>query len=1007
MKKFLSLLALVITAVLLFGVCIAHAESDVGIIDVVDAGITDVVDAGIGTAAYYDASPQSSDKGIGEAVTVKKTKNKKIDFEINDETIMIAYILNGEDFDIDELEHEGEAGYGKLRITLRDAANQSVKNVRFSIFTDNEYGKNSNIGSITTNERGIAVTMLPAGDYYISQPALPSGYIWPQEAESQCWRRFTISEDRVTRINETCISTAKGRVRVTATDQNGDPVEGAIFTITTEYSSVYYAEDTTPVNRKEGDLEYISSDGNGGLIDDKPTNIISKTIKSNSKGIATADLPAGVYRIKVSGVPAGCSVSSIYTTSGGSSSSYSELPSSHMPKTYEEYAEESKSSGGAGKSYFSSDGAVSSFFEDSSWLSGGHQGISSAVSASFGVDSNTFVVSERKASYVDVEFIRSDEPLGSLCIILRDQNGNGVSHGVYSIYNYSMSYTVVDGSLKATDRSPGFYALSVATDDNGYSITALPEGDYVIYEESADLPNGYKPGTLVNAFGDNYSISIARSTPFSISVGKTTTLNLNCVHEEKGSLSVHLVDQNGDNVPSATYYVERYASSQYGHLGTEVVCSINIKNGYGSADKLEPGTYFINETSAKLPGGYEPGSYANGFISVSRSGIPCSVKDGETTSVTVTCHKVDSSPIDPDSDPDEQEGNGRVAITCFDQDGNRVAGVKYTVLKWESSVYGLLSEHHVTTISTNDNGEGISGLIPAGSYQIHVGNAVYPDGYVGGEMDANGFVTVEGETRFAVNSNEITHICLRCVNFSKKGNVKIKLLDENGNGVSGATFYISQWESSKYGLLRRNLVTTAITNHDGIAYATLPEGTYDLTEPKIPGKYRYGKLDSNGLISVHDMQFTVNTGKTAEVTTYCVYDLGVKTLDDYTGYDIYIKSSETKVIDDLDIIQSTGSHRYDGEIMDYAGEQVYTTVAANVYGRFDVLDYSPDKQLEDAGFRWMDFNGISAYWKKMVNGSYVYANVICPKYFFLRDENGKASDQLYGISSFGHKLPQD
>lgn len=983
MKKFLSVFALVITTVLLFGICLAHAEAP--------------AESGIGTAAYYDAS-QYSKKGIGDSAV--KTKKKKIDFDLDDETIMIAYILNGEDFDIDELEHEGESGYGKLRIMLRDADNKGVKNVRFSIYTDNEYGKNSNIGSIITNDRGIAVIMLPVGEYYISQPALPSGYAWPNQKDTQKWHGFSIKDGLVTRINETCYSTVQGRLRVTATDQNGDPVEGAVFTITSEYSH-------TSFNNNEDVLEHISIDGNGSVINDKPNNITTRTIKSNSKGIATSDLPAGVYRIKVSGIPAGCSVSHIYTTSGSVSSYYDDsgLPSVYMPNTFESYSEE-KDSSSAGSSYFSSAGYISSFIEDSSWLSG-EQDISTAVSVSSGVDNNIFVISEKKTSYVDVEFIRSDEPVGSLCITLKDQDGNGVSNAVYKINSYSNLYKVVDGSLQETGKAPGYYASSVATDENGMSITALPEGNYVIFEESADLPDGYKPGTLEHLKGSRDSVFVAKSTSFTITAGKPTYLNLNCVHvKEEGSLTVHLIDQNGDDVPNGTYYLERYTSSSYGHIGYDVVCSINISNGYGTVVDLEPAYYFINEVSAILPEGYEPGTYSNGFVSISRNGIPCTIKDGESTFVTVNCHKLVSSSTDPDNDPEETNGNGRVAITCLDQDGNRVAGVKYTVLQWNSSVYGLLSEHHITTVTTNTNGEGLSCLIPAGEYQVHVIDAVYPEGYVGGTMSSGGLINTEGESRFSVNPNETTHIYLYCVNNNKKGNVRIKLLDENGNGVSGATFYISKWESSKYGHLGRVLVATANTNHDGVAYATLPEGTYDLTEPTIPGKYRYGKLESNGLISVHNMQFTVNTGKTSDVTTYCVYDLGVKTLDDYTGYDIYIKSVGAKTIDDINIIQASGSHRHDGEIMNYTGEQIYTTVASNVYGVFDVLDYTPDKQLEDAGFKWKEVCGISAYWKQLSDGSYVYANVICPKYFFLKEENGEVREQLYGINSFGHKLPQ-
>lgn len=883
---------------------------------------------------------------------------------------------------------------GAVKFTLRDNYKNPVAGAKFYVYimdTDTSYQGKSSVKIIKTNTDGIAMAQLPVGKYYIPQlkESLPKGYEWNGSCSSVYWKTFEVKKDKTVSMSATCVikknpadqvpEKQKGTLQITLLDKKGNPVKGAKFTV--KYNGV-------------------------DVSNNNASTLFNVDVVTDSNGIAKCTLPEGPYHI--------------------------DRKDNSLPVGY-------------------------------SWVKTG-------VQTDTKLNWKEFKIQKGKTTKVSaVCYCLDESDRGIIKLVIKDQYGVGVPNATYLVSHYEVSGTSMNmGEFR-----------DLKTNKNGIAVARnVPVGSYNLNERAKELPEGYEIQV------------IAKSHPFNVKKNKTTKIELNNVintkaNKGKGKLVFALTDTTDRNkvVPVANAVITVYENPVNEPFKLGNVAAKITTDKYGKASVILPeGNYTITQGSIELPKGYTWKFYVNTI-----KWKNFTIKDSETVYLSASCVKGEDPIFIKVTEAD-------FTIYCHvenDEFTELVPGVKFSIYYGGSKV---------ATLTTGDSGTVNTGNLAPGTYTI-VCESV-PEGFVKPEKETTYKLNPYAKTRWAhvyikrepgftaPNKANFAVVCQYEGNgkMNKVKGVGVTVRDANGKKIQDLvtdkdgfaytdelpagkytitctstpsgyeamektitynhntaartrwaymwmtrketgkvqfSLHVAKSEDDKFskttpvanveipiwrlikddkgGLISNELVTTVKTNDQGIAISdSLPAGDYFTPQFNLPAKYTWGLL-------VNTLQwktYTVKPKDTAKINIICYYSNDdTKTLADF---DSVILNVPTMWQNDDGTYAGAGFSNqpamgsnteniiYDGSDITFEGKKITTKKASKVYGSFHVLPQKPEDYVSSQGFKWKKVEGIEAYWKK-VDGKWVYAIVVCPKYFGLKGKNG----QIYSVIGNG------
>ena len=220
------------------------------------------------------------------------------------------------------------------------------------------------------------------------------------------------------------------------------------------------------------------------------------------------------------------------------------------------------------------------------------------------------------------------------------------------------------------------------------------------------------------------------------------------------------------------------------YRGSTLVSSMTTNaNGIATSEALAKGSYTVKERSV-------PTGYVADLVTLS-----CEVKAEQITSLTA-----ENTPIQV-----------RIKVVKTDAQTNQpLSGAQFTVKKKDTRAA-------VATLTTNAQGEAITGLLPYGVYTVE--ESTVPSGYI----DSGLSFTVNG------TENGKTYV-IEAENSPMQGGIRITKTDKaDGSPISGVIFDIYQGST---------LISSMTTNKAGVAASgDLPKGSYTVRERALPTGY--------------------------------------------------------------------------------------------------------------------------------------------------------------------------
>lgn len=321
---------------------------------------------------------------------------------------------------------------------------------------------------------------------------------------------------------------------------------------------------------------------------------------------------------------------------------------------------------------------------------------------------------------------------------------------------------------------------------------------------------------LINMPTGQYSIReisapsgyIINSTALNIVVSAGSTTNARFLNEKsKGSLKVVKSDDNGDFISGVTFKIL--------DANKNIIQTITTNsNGIAQSNSLDLGTYYLVETDVP-----------NNII-----------LDATEHKFTINkANQVVTLPLKNDT------VKGSLKITKYDEFNNLLSGVKFEVYDQNSK--------KVDTITTNNSGVAVSKELAQGEYT-----------YVEVSAKDKNLIIDNTPKKFTVTSAG-SIFSIKEVNYYKKGNVKIKKVDQNDNPIEGVTFEIYNDD--------KELIDTIVTDKNGIAtgHNDLVLGTYYYKEVSAPDNVEINseeksfELKTEGQIVELSLQNNIISGK--------------------------------------------------------------------------------------------------------------------------------------------------
>ena len=283
---------------------------------------------------------------------------------------------------------------------------------------------------------------------------------------------------------------------------------------------------------------------------------------------------------------------------------------------------------------------------------------------------------------------------------------------------------------------------------------------------------------------------------------------LTLITPDSGGIEIYKTGDNGSELAGAVFSVKNAAGQQVGTITTN-------SRGYGSLDGLDPGTYYVQETSA--PSGYNLDPTVH-TVNVSLAN-------------TVTLNLINSSI------------KGYISINKTNADPSKgnysLTGAVFTIYSGNTAV---------DTVTIPASGVGKSKALPLGTYTVRETTA--PQGFVAA-ADQSVSITAAN----AVNG--VVNVSITVPNTPQMGKVRVQKTNADAtlgtHSLAGAVFEVRDANGA--------LVDTITTDNDGVATSKeLTLGAYSATEITAPSGFVVNPTPKNVTISYGSQAATVVYG---------------------------------------------------------------------------------------------------------------------------------------------------
>ena len=747
------------------------------------------------------------------------------------------------------------ARFGAIEVNKKDGNGKGLAGAEFTA-VHKETGEKYLIGP--TNSSGYAKNpQVLYGDYTVTETKFPSGY---QSSGTTVWN-VTVSDQTPTVTINATNTLITGTIGIKKTDDTGKALSGVQFnvysnsacttlvkTITTDSSgnatlsgltpgttyylkekaapdghvyngTVYsvtvvgnkttYANNGNPVvNTRMGKLQIQKKDKNGslgagyvfGIYSDKACTKVVQTITTDSTGKAVSSLMApGTYYVRETALPSGDAVHALNTTVVTVTVKAGGTASIEVNNNYLKGNLKVRKSDDAGTPLAN---VVFGVYFDSKCTKSATDPIRTNAEgvASVQLDVGTYYVRELEApegliiddsvhsvtvkagqdNYVNQGNPVVNTRMGRIQIQKKDKNGSLGAGYVFGIYSDKACTKVVQ---------------TITTDSTGKAVSSLmTPGTYYVRETALPI------GDVVHAL--NTEVVTVDVQP-----GASITVDVINAYLQ-GSIGVRKTDDIGtplDKVVFGVYLDQDCTTSAAFPIRTNA-------EGIGTT-QLDVGTYYVREI--KAPEGY--------------------LIDEKIYSVMVTANQITYI---NSGDPVVNIRMGRLQIQKKDKNGLLGAGY----------VFGIYSDEactqQVQSITTDDTGMAVSGLLAPGTYYVR--ETALPD----------------TDTVHALNKQVVTvtvqpgaTITVEVINDYLKGRIRVIKTDDIGTPLANARFgvYLDPDCTISAGLPIR-------TNSEGIGTAPMDIGTYYVRELEAPEGYL--KDERIYPVTVTANQFTyINNGE--------------------------------------------------------------------------------------------------------------------------------------------------
>ncbi len=424
-------------------------------------------------------------------------------------------------------------------------------------------------------------------------------------------------------------------------------------------------------------------------------------------------------------------------------------------------------------------------------------------------------------------------------VLLRKQDAEtkaALSGAVFSLYKDAVS--------------EGNYIRDI-TVNGGEAKEVLEYGDYVLVEKTA--PEGYEKDVTPHEFSINDGNLSGDVVAAEVTVENT---------KKTGSVTIHKwgpeVLGEGEEIKGAEFTL--YSSKNHKGLGGAIQSLFNgeeyytygsyvLTEGVLTIDGLPWDSYFFRETEA--PAGYELDNTREYAFTI---GV---LEDGEKK----------TEQLDATVNVTNKEKRGAIRLVKQDKDGEDadLSGAVFELYKVSEEEDGADERYpDDNTVFTIGEGNEVvaSGLewgtyyfkeiTPPEGYQLPVGETEGESAF----LRKTGTITINAEN--AENSPEAESNTVTFANERIYGSIDLKKVDDDGNGLSGATFYITRVDGEDEtgvelegsmgiyaykglydGFLqgsRKDVIDT--TGGGELTVTGLPYGTYRVYENKAPEGYK-------------------------------------------------------------------------------------------------------------------------------------------------------------------------
>ena len=583
-------------------------------------------------------------------------------------------------------------GTGSAKIMSVDASGKAISGMKVTVTTL----EGTKIGEYTTGSDGsVVVTGLSAGWYVVTEDKAPDGY-----TGTTAPKNIQVTE--------------KGSVEVTFEHNSFSSISLHTIDLSSKRSLVNVkVEIRTQAGVLVGNY---TSDSNGA--------------------IRTEKLDAGMYTIKVTGIPDGYSINASSTTIGSSLQTTVEVKANQEFNMDVEFVQQSSMH-------------ISSVDLTGKVIAGMQVTVKTQAGVKIGdytTNANGIVVVNNLAAGWYVVTV-TKVPVGYS--VIKDSQTVEVKAGATLNVDFSfkaltnINITTVDVSSKKPIpgvkvevwKQGGTIVGSYVSDSTGVIRTEeLPTGSYVV--KIVGVPAGYKISAS--------STVIDTSMQTTIELNSKVEINVDFEVSTKGSVKILSVDGNDKAVVGAKVSITNALGVVVGEYEIGADGSVIIND-------LVPGRYTITEV--KTPDGFTVESEAQTFV----------ITAGSTTNVTIK-HNVMS----------------KITINAADVDsGKFISGVKVEVWHLNGTLVG--------TYTTDSTGSVITGNLADGQYVVKV--VSIPDGY-----------TLSSETTLETTVTVKAGVAVNCsLRFSALGSLKILATGENGSVLAGITVTVKTKDGKTVG----------------------------------------------------------------------------------------------------------------------------------------------------------------------------------------------------------------